>query len=582
MNYNQLENHNKNGVTVLKGLAAAPGYSIGPAYIYHREKIEVYPTVVLDTADELNSLQTAIERSKKELSKIISISREKIDERTAGIFEAHLLVLDDPLLFGTIEKNITEKRYSAEYSVDKEFNKYIELMKHSSGQSMLERAADIEDLKLRLIRNLQKKRWESRLTHSVIIFAHNLTPADTLLFSRNDVLAYVSEVGGLTSHAAIISRSLNIPAVVGIHQVISQVKNDDNVIVDGFNGYVIINPDEKLLKIYERKIRDFQKSHALLKDIKDLPAITLDGHKVKLAANIEFMEEVEYVITNGADGVGLYRTEELFFEREHFPTEAEQIANYNSLAEMVYPREVTIRTFDIGGDKILPAELKEDNPFLGWRGIRLLLDKPNILKEQFKAILISSLHKNIKIMVPMISSLEEITQAKEYLEEAKKELKNQNQRFDEKIKFGIMAEIPSVAFCINEIAKEVDFISVGSNDLLQYLLAVDRGNDIVSKYYKEFHPALLRILKTIVDESHKHKITVSICGEMASHFDAVPLLIGLGFNELSVSVYFLPEIKKLIRSISFKEAKTLADKCLKMNSHDDIQKSAQEFREKIK
>ncbi|MBM4174579.1 MAG: phosphoenolpyruvate--protein phosphotransferase [Ignavibacteria bacterium] len=582
MNFNQIETYNKNGVIVLKGLPAAPGYAIGPAHIYHRDKIETFPSVVLDPSEELLNLESAIEKSKKELSKIISISREKIGERTAGIFEAHALILDDQLLFGPILENIKNNRFSAEYSVDKEFSKYISVMKQSDDQILLERAADIEDLKSRLIRNLRKKRWESRLKHSVIIVAHSLTPADTLLFSRNEVLAYVSEFGGITSHAAIISRALNIPAVVGLHGAMSKISDEVQLIIDGFNGFVIINPDEVLLNFYSKKIKSFSRNHEKLKEIKNLPAETFDGHRIRLNSNIELVDEVDFAIANGAEGIGLFRTEELFFLRGNFPTEAEQIETYSTLAEKMYPETVVIRTFDLGGDKLLLEDYHEKNPFLGWRGIRMMLDKSHIFEEQLQAILISSVHKNVKIMLPMISTIEEIRQSKVILEKVKFKLQSASIPFDKNIEVGIMAEVPSIAFCISDFAKEVDFISVGTNDLTQYILAVDRGNEVVSDKFQEFHPAVLRALKMIIDGAHNENLKVSICGELASNYLAVPLLVGLGFDELSVNEHYLPEIKKLIRSSNISELKELTQECLLYKSHIEIIKLCNKYLKKIK
>ncbi|MBU2445928.1 MAG: phosphoenolpyruvate--protein phosphotransferase [Bacteroidetes bacterium] len=582
MNFNQVETYSKEGVTVLKGLPAAPGYAIGSAFVYHRDKIETFASVVLDTDEELKNLEYSLEKSKKELNKIITISREKIGERTAGIFEAHALILDDQLLFGPIVESIKKKRYSAEYSVDKEFSKYLSVMKQTDDAAMLERAADVEDLKARIIRNLQKKRWESRLKQSVIIVTHSLTPADTLLFSRNEVLAYVSELGGITSHAAIISRSLNIPAVVGIHNVLKQISNDTQLIVDGFNGYLIINPDETLLTFYRKKIERFQIDHDKLKEIKNLPGETIDGHRIKLSVNIELLDELDFAIANGAEGIGLFRSEELFFARGTFPTEAEQIETYSALAEKMYPGSVVIRTFDIGGDKLLQEDYFEKNPFLGWRGIRMMLDKPQVFKDQLRAILIASVHKNVKLMLPMVTTIDEIEQTKLILEEIKSEFTKTKIPFDKNIEFGIMAEIPSVVFCISEFAKEVDFISVGTNDLTQYLLAVDRGNEVVSDKFQELHPAVIRSLKMTVEGAHKENIKISICGELASNYLAVPLLIGLGFDELSVNEHFLPEIKKLIRSINFSEAQNLTEACLKCRTHTEIINLSRKYLKKIK
>jgi phosphotransferase system enzyme I (PtsI) len=430
---------------------------------------------------------------------------------------------------------------------------------------------------------LQRKRWESKLRESVIIVAKNLTPADTILFTRNDVLAYVSEMGGLTSHAAILARALNIPAVVGIHGIMNKLKNEEIIVVDGFNGLIISRPNKEILEYYENKIQIYSQRQKQYEELRNVTCKTKDNHHIKLLVNIDFLDEIPFAIASGAEGVGLFRSENLFFEKGKFPTETEQIEAYLDLASKFYPNIVTIRTFDIGGDKIAANEsYKENNPFLGWRGIRLLLDLPDVLKTQFRAILISSVYKNVRVMLPMVSSIDEIIRAKEIFNEAKNELRKAGIKFDENIKFGIMVEIPSIVYCLKEISKHIDFISVGTNDLTQYLLAVDRGNEKVFKSYQEFHPALIRVLRQITKDLYKSKVEISICGEIASNLKAVPLLIGLGFDVLSVSEYLLPEIKRLILNIKLSECKKLAVKCLQSSTQNEIIKLIDEFNKKYR
>lgn len=456
-------------------------------------------------------------------------------------------------------------------------------MRNSNDPSMIERANDVEDIKLRIIRNIQRKRWESKFKQSVIVVAKNLTPADTILFTRNDVLAFVSEMGGLTSHTAILARALNIPAVVGIHGISKELHNDEMIIVDGFEGLIIVNPDETVLDEYQVKIQNYIERKKKYDELRNIPCKTKDNHKVVLLANIDFLDEIPFAISSGAEGVGLYRSENLFFQKGTFLTETEQVEAYLNLAEKFYPHIVTIRTYDLGGDKVIIDDYyEESNPFLGWRGIRLLLDMPEVLKTQFRAILISSTYKNIRVMIPMVSSIDEIIKAKEIFEEAKNELRLANIKFDEKIKFGIMVEIPSIVYCLKEATKYIDFVSVGTNDLTQYLLAVDRGNERVFYSYQEFHPALIRILRQIIKELYKTKVEISICGEIASNLMAVPLLIGLGYNILSVSEYLLPEIKKLILNIRLSECKKLALKCLRATNQNEIVKLVNEFYNKSK
>lgn len=582
MSFDELTlNRSKN--RIFKGIAAAPGYVIGPVYVYQKEEIEIFPSVSLDTDYELSALEFAIEKSKKELRKVIDLSEQRLNERITGIFEAHLLILEDEQLLKSIYEKIQNQRHSAEYAVESEFQHYIDLMRQSNDPTMIERANDIEDIKSRIIRNLQRKRWESKFKKSVIVVAKNLTPADTILFTRNDVLAFVSEMGGLTSHTAILARALNIPAVVGIQGISKELKNDETIIVDGFEGLIISNPDEETLNDYKIKIENYLARKKKYEELRNIPCKTRDNHRVTLLANIDFLDEIPFAISSGAEGVGLYRSENLFFQKGTFPTEAEQVEAYIDLAEKFYPHIVTIRTFDLGGDKIfLDEDYQENNPFLGWRGIRLLLDMPQVLKTQFRSILISSTYKNIRVMLPMVSSIDEIIKAKEIFEEAKKELRSAGIKFDEKIKFGIMVEIPSIVYCLKEASKYIDFISVGTNDLTQYLLAVDRGNEKVFKSYQEFHPALIRVLRQITKELLRTKVEISICGEIASNLKAVPLLLGLGYNVLSVSEYLLPEIKKLILDIKLNDCKKLAVKCLQATNQNEITNFINDFYKKSK
>ncbi|MGB9664160.1 MAG: phosphoenolpyruvate--protein phosphotransferase [Ignavibacteria bacterium] len=583
MNSKELVDFNKKKYKIFTGIPAAPGYAIGPVYIYQKENIEIYPAVSLDTNSELSALEFAIERSKKELRKVVDLSKERLNEKISAIFEAHLLILEDEHLLSAIRNKIQIDRHSAEYAVENVFSQYINQMRQSNDPAMIERANDIEDIKSRIIRNTQRKRWESKLKQSVIIVARNLTPADTILFTRNDVLAYVSEIGGLTSHTAILARALNIPAVVGTRGITKELQNDEIIIVDGFEGLVISNPDETILNDYKKKIQKYIERRKKYEELRNVPCKTKDNHRVTLLANIDFLDEIPFAISSGAEGVGLFRSENLFFQKGTFPTETEQVEAYIDLAEKFYPFPVTIRTFDLGGDKIfLDEDYQENNPFLGWRGIRLLLDMPEVLKTQFRAILISSIYKNIRVMLPMVSSIDEIIKAKEIFDETKKELREAKIKFDEKIKFGIMVEIPSIVYCLKEASKYIDFISVGTNDLTQYLLAVDRGNEKVFNSYQEFHPALVRVLRQIVKDLNRTKVEIGICGEIASNIRAVPLMIGLGYNHLSVSEYLLPEIKKLILNIKLSDCKKLAVKCLQATNQNEIIKLINDFYKKTK
>ena len=561
----------------IAGIGAAPGIIIGEAYLYTKEKLQISKADIEDIQKAKNDLTEAIAKSKKEMYKIFSIAREKMDEVRAAIFEAQLMILDDPVLLDEIEKRIEREQKSPEYIVDDEISKYQSKMILSHESYMKERALDIEDIKQRIIRNLQKKRWESKIDHNVIVVSETLTPADTILLSRNKVLAFVTDHGGLTSHAAIISRSLNIPAVVGTHNSTLSIKDGDEIIVDGFYGYVITKPTLEQKEFFVEKRKRLLQLQKELEELKDERAITKDGKEIKLTANVDVSGEIDLVVTSGASGIGLYRSEQILNELGEFPTEDEQTKIYTKLSSRVYPNSITIRVFDIGGDKFRFLDFEEPNPFLGLRGIRLLLENPALFKTQIRAILKSSMNKNIKMMLPMVSTLKEVKESKLIIEECKQELRNEKINFDEDIEVGIMIEVPSAAVMSKEFAREVDFLSIGTNDLIQYLMAVDRGNDLVSNLYQEFSPVVIRTLKHIVDEAKKAKKTVSLCGEMAAETLAMPLLLGLGVEVLSMSPATIPYAKRIIRSCEYKKAKKLANKCNSLNSEEEVKETIEKF-----
>lgn len=561
----------------LKGIAAASGIAIGTALIYEKEIELVDDEKNHNSEDAIETLEKAIKKSKKELNKIFDMAVDKMGEKRAGIFEAQIMILDDPILLENIKKRILHENQSPEFAVSQEISKYQEILNLSSELYMKERSYDIEDIKNRIIRNIRKKKWKSRIENDVIVVTNSITPADTVLFSRVDVKGYVTNLGGLTSHAAIVARSLKIPAVLGIHDATSKIKTGDKLIVDGLHGDVIVNPTKEELEYYQEKYNKLQEIDSELAKLVDKPAITKDGRNIILRANLDIAEELEYIIKNGAEGTGLVRTEQIFNLEDEFPDEEKQYQTYLKLAEKLYPHVVIIRTFDIGGDKVFPVDIKEPNPFLGWRGIRFLLDNLSLFKTQVRALLRASLHKNIKIMFPMIASIQEIRKCKAVIEECKNELKDEGIQFDNNVNIGIMVEVPSAAVMAEEFASEVDFISIGTNDLIQYLLAVDRGNEIVAPLYQEFHPAVVRTLYKIIHSSKQGEAKVSICGEMAGDILAVPLLVGMGLHSMSVSASTIPHIKKIIRSINFEEAKELAEECLMFKTEKEISERLNKF-----
>lgn len=561
----------RNSENKIAGLAAAPGIVIGKAHLFTKEKIEISKSEITDVDEAIFNLDEAVEKSKKELNKIFSIAREKMDEKRAGIFEAQIMILDDPILLGNIRERIKSEKVQPEYIVADEISKYQELMIISNESYLKERALDIEDIKHRIIRNLQKKRWQSKIEKEMIVISESLTPADTLLFSRVDTLAFVTDHGGLTSHAAIISRSLNIPAVVGTHNASKLIEEGQLIIVDGFHGYIITSPTDEQIEFFKAKQERLKQLQVDLREFKDLPARTTDGKIINLEANVDVTGEIDVVITSGAKGIGLYRSEQILDELGEYPNEEEQTKIYSKLASRMYPDFCTIRAFDIGGDKFRMFDYREPNPFLGLRGIRFLLENKGLFKTQIRAVLKASSTKNIKFMIPMISVIEEIWETKKLLEECKDELRKEKIEFDEEIKLGIMVEVPSAAIMTRELAAEVDFMSIGTNDLIQYMMAVDRGNDLVSNLYQEFSPVNIRTIYHIVREAKILNVPVSLCGEMAADTLAIPLLVGIGLESLSISAATILYAKKIIGSFSYESAKKLAEECVACKTEKEIQ-----------
>lgn len=555
-----------------KGINASPGISIGRAYLYTRSQISVSDGFVQgeDLENEIKEFIAAIELSKKELTKIYNLSLERIGEENSKIFEAQLAFLNDNYFLESIaQKIITDKR-NADYIFDKEVDKISAGFLNSDDEYMRERYNDMKDIKIRVLRNMKREKLVSKVEENSIIIAHELSPADTILFSKRKVRGYAVDTGGITSHTAIISRALRVPAIVGMKNISKSINTGDELIIDGFLGIIIKNPSPDTTRRYQIKLKELKAFEEKLNEVIDLPSETSDGKNVELNVNIEFDEEVNFVTQICHCSIGLYRTEHLFIEKGDFPSEQEQIEEYSNISKVNYPNFVTIRTYDIGGDKLLPGSHKEDNPFLGWRGIRICLDRVEIFKEQLRAILLSSSLKNIKLMFPMIISLDEIRKAREILKAVITQLTNENASFDKDIKIGMMIETPSACIMANEFAKEVDFFSIGTNDLIMYTLAVDRGNDLIADLYQELHPAVIRSIRDVIEAGHRNNIQVSICGEMASDPIATLLLIGLGADELSVSPGIFPQIKQIIRKLNFEDSKKIAAELLQLNTEKDI------------
>lgn len=556
----------------MKGVVASKGYAIGPAYVYKRNAIEIECRIISpDEIDsELEKLTQALERSEKELKKVASISAQKLGDEFAAIFEAQIMMLYDPVMSLQIKKNISENRICAEESTNRVFTSNIELLQASNDAYLNQRVGDLEDVKFRIIRNLQRGKLLSKVEEQTIIVADNLTPADMILFSRQNILAIVLDFGGITSHVSLISRSLNIPLIIGLHKISSVVKHGDMIIVDGIEGLTLVRPTTPTLKKYQKKVE----KHRIFKEtfLEGISgeAITKDGEMIQVVANIEFRDEMKDLLAYRMDGIGLFRTEHLFLSRGDFPSEDEQISYYSKLINHLGELPLTIRAFDIGGDKVLTSSFRELNPFLGWRGIRILLDRPDIFKAQVRAILRASYGKKVKLMFPMIHNLSQVRQIKIILNEVYKELDEHNMKW-QKVPIGVMIEVPSAVIMAKEIAKEVDFFSIGTNDLTQYTLAVDRGNDLISSLYKELEPAVIRMIHQTIQAGREAGIPVSMCGEMASNSLAIPLLIGLGLTQFSIVVSRAPEFKYIVQRVQLSDCKLLADQVLGLSTLEQVE-----------
>lgn len=561
---------------VFSGIAGSEGIAAGRAYVFINNQTEIDMESVAKEAigTELEKLNEGIELSRTQLMRLKEKVLQEFNENEAQIFEAHRMMLEDPEFIGAVREAITSGAANAAYAVKKVADSYVALFEQIEDDYMRGRAADIKDVSGRLIRNIMGiSSWDLLSINSpVIIVAHDLTPSDTAMMNKDYVLGFTTDVGGATSHTAIMARSLGIPAVLGLGDVSGRIQDGDYIIIDGFEGKVLINPDKEQQAEYELKISRHRERREKLAEVAHHPAITVDGRRVEISGNIGTPEDVHSVAANGGDGVGLFRTEFLYMNSNSLPGEEEQYEQYSKAAALLQGKPLIIRTLDIGGDKKLPylSIPEEMNPFLGWRAIRICLERQDIFKTQLRAILRASAEGNILIMFPMISGVREVREAKKILEEVKEELRRENIKFDERIKVGIMVEIPSAAMTADIIAKEVDFFSIGTNDLCQYTLAVDRMNQKVSGLYQPLHPGILRLIKNVVDASHKHGKFTGMCGEMAGTEEACVILLGLGLDEFSMSAASIPAIKNVVRNVTFSQAEEIANHALELDTPEEI------------
>ncbi|MGM9986750.1 MAG: phosphoenolpyruvate--protein phosphotransferase [Bacillaceae bacterium] len=559
----------------IQGIAASSGIAIAKAYRLENPELNIEKKTIADADAEITRLDAAIETSKVELDEIRVHALAELGADKAAIFEAHLLVVSDPELVNQVKDKIKSENVNAEFAMNEVANMFIMMFESMDNEYMRERAADIRDVTKRVMAHLLGVRIANPATikEEVVIIAEDLTPSDTAQLNRKYALGFTTDIGGRTSHSAIMARSLEIPAVVGTKEVTAKIENDVMVIVDGLDGMVIVDPTAEELAAYQEKKAKFEEQKAEWAKLKDEPTVTKDGHHVELVANIGTPNDVEGVINNGGEGVGLYRTEFLYMGRDNLPTEEEQFEAYKAVLEGVgSDKPVVVRTLDIGGDKELPyLHLpKEMNPFLGYRAIRLCLDQQDIFRTQLRALLRASVYGNLKIMFPMIATLDEFRSAKAVLMEEKEKLVAEGTAVSDSIEVGMMVEIPSSAVIADLFAKEVDFFSIGTNDLIQYTMAADRMNEQVSYLYQPYNPAILRLVKMVIDAANKEGKWAGMCGEMAGDQTAIPLLVGLGLHEFSMSATSVLPARSLISKLSKAEMTELANKALNMSTAKEV------------
>jgi phosphoenolpyruvate-protein phosphotransferase (PTS system enzyme I) len=558
----------------IKGIAASSGIAIAKAFRLENPELNIVKKQISDIDAEIAKLDNAIQVSNTELEKIRDHANAELGEDKAAIFSAHILVLNDPELVNPVKDKIKSESINADFAMNEVASMFVQMFESMDNEYMKERAADIRDVTKRVMAHLLGVTISNpaNITEEVIIIAEDLTPSDTAQLNRKYALGFTTDIGGRTSHSAIMARSLEIPAVVGTKEVTSKIENGVMVIVDGLDGHVIVNPSNEELEEYKAKKEKFELQKVEWAKLKNEPTVTKDGHHVELVANIGTPNDVEGVINNGGEGVGLYRTEFLYMGRDNFPSEDEQFESYKSVLESMGDKPVVVRTLDIGGDKELSyLHLpKEMNPFLGYRAIRLCLDQKEIFRTQLRALLRASVYGNLKIMFPMIATLDEFRAAKAVLLEEKEKLVNENVQVSDNIEIGMMVEIPASAVLADVFAKEVDFFSIGTNDLIQYTMAADRMNEQVSYLYQPYNPSILRLVKMVIDAANKEGKWAGMCGEMAGDALAIPLLVGLGLHEFSMSATSILPARSQMAKLSKAEMEILAEKALSMSTAEEV------------
>jgi phosphotransferase system enzyme I (PtsI) len=560
----------------LKGIGVSRGVAVGPVFLLTNEEDRLVEREISedDIPREIARFEEALIATRYQIHEIQQKVGEAIGQKSASIFDAHLLVVDDRAFVEEVIRGLSAQRKNVEAVLSSVANRYAQALEDLKDDYLRERAADIRDVTRRILRNLSGRSSQllSQLEHPCVVIANDLAPSDTASLNKNKVIGFATDLGSPTSHTAIMARALEIPAVVGLHDVSVRVSPGDQILIDGNKGLIIIHPTRERLERYGKIAEARQMIQSGLSALKNEQAITQDGYHVLLSANIELPSDVDTVIANGAYGVGLFRSEYLYLAQDGMPTEEEQFKAYDEVAQRLAPAPVIIRTLDLGGDKFLshlktPQEL---NPFMGWRAIRFCLAQPDIFKTQLRAILRASRHGNVKLMYPMISNVDEVLQANALLDQAKHELRTKGISFNEDMEVGVMVEVPSAALTANLIAPHVNFFSLGTNDLVQYTLAVDRVNERIAYLYEPTHPAIMRLIKQTIDVGHEHDVWTGICGEMAGNPLMAPLLVGLGVDELSVSPTMVPLVKDAIRSVRYSQAEDLARAALTSECAKDV------------
>ncbi len=557
----------------LKGIGVYSDIAIGKCSVW-KNSFLLYPEYKISKKDvngEINRLDEAIKKTIDEITILKENLKESAGEEYADIFNFHISLLQDENLRNETAKIIKNEKLNVESSLKKIVLKIGKIFGKEENDFLKDRRRDILDVVERIVSNLRKTPVTKVFKEEEIIVAHDLSTTQIVSLNRKFVKGFITDIGSETSHIAIIARALEIPSVIGVGNATEEVQNGDNLIVDGEEGIVIVNPVGSVINKYKRKKEELKKRKRRIYFLKKLPSRTNDGRYIKFLANIEFPEEIVSAEKNGYDGIGLYRTEYLYINRKNLPTEEEQFLAYKNIAEKVGKKPIIIRTIDIGGDKLIPniSGKKELNPFLGWRGIRFCLDRKDIFKSQIKAILRASVYGNIKIMFPMIATLEEVREGEKIVNEAKENLKKEKKEYKD-VELGVMIEIPSAVFISDKLAKEVDFFSIGSNDLIQFTLAVDRLNEKITNLYQPCHPSVLKMIKITIDNAKKNGISVGICGEMASIPEIACLLVGMGIDELSMAPFLIPTIKEVIINSKYEKLKKISEEVFKFDTNDKI------------